>query len=810
MTGFTTGLMMGLLLAAPVTQPDGAELLNDLRRLSTLATALYVAAHPDDENTRLLASLANEARWRTAYLSFTRGEGGQNLIGPELGPLLGVIRTQELLAARRIDGAEQYFTRARDFGFSKSVDETLAIWDHDRVLADAVYVIRALRPDVIVTRFSPEAGRTHGHHTASARLAVEAFAVAADPGYHPEWPAWRAKRIVWNAWTPEGLPELPAGSVQWDSSRFSALLGYSYGELAARSRSMHRSQGFGAAPLHEGYTEYFAPLGGDAARRSLFDDIDASWRRVPRAEKLAAMLARAEADFEVNHPSRSIPALLAALEELRRLPANPWKEQKLGELTELIAGCAGLFLEASAASWSVTPGGEVKLDIMALNRSAAPLRLESVRVASASATPAAPLEDGKPVRLTLTVAVAPDTEVSSPYWLDQEPSEGTWTIDGALPIGVPAQPSPFTVEYRLASGSTSFTLARTAYFKWTDPAAGERYRPIEVLPPVVVQPADDLLAFTGLDPRPLKVTVTANADGQQGTLALELPEGYSAEPAAARFALEKSGQTQDVTFHVKPTRGDAPATGTITVRAGAYAKSLTRIAYPHIPIQTVLLPAQVKAMRVDLQRGRVRRVGYIPGAGDDVARSLERVGYQVTPLDGEALRTRDLSSYDAIVTGIRAYNVDPTLPAVHDRLMRYVEGGGTLLVQYNTRNWLSQVPAQLGPYPFDISQDRVTDENAAVTRDAHAIFAAPNRLADADFAGWVQERGLYFANHWDPHYETPITMNDPREPPTKGSLLIAKYGKGRFIYTGLAFFRQLPAGVPGAYRLFANLLAGGR
>ncbi|MGV3619804.1 MAG: PIG-L family deacetylase [Archangium sp.] len=797
---------MSLLLAAPGPRHDGAQLLNDLKKIQVLGTALYVAAHPDDENTRLLASLANEAKFRTAYLSFTRGEGGQNLIGSEIGPLLGVIRTQELLAARRIDGAEQYFTRARDFGFSKSVDETLAIWDHDRVLADAVFIVRTLRPDLIITRFPLEAGGTHGHHTASARLAVEAFNAAADPKFHPEWPVWQAKRIVWNAWSPDRMAKLPEGSVQYDTSQFSGLLGYSYGELAAESRSQHKSQGFGAAPVHESSLENFAPLGGEAAKTSIFDGITTTWKRVPGSYVFAATLAKATSDFRVDDPARSVPTLLEALEALRKMPDNPWKKQKLVDLTELIARCSGLFLEASADTWSTTPGAKVKLNVFAVNRSDVQLKLESVKVLNASNTAASVLARGKPNRFELEVEVP--NELSSPYWLAQPPGKGTWTMAESQPIGPPELASPFVVGFKLSVGGESFTLERAAYFKWTDPTVGERYRPIEILPAVVVKPAAELIAFTDLTAKELKFTVTANADAQAGELKLSLPDGYVSEPAAQKFTIEKRGGSQELSFKVKPTKKDAPS-GAITAVAGSFSQSLTRVDYPHIPMQTVLTPAQVKVMRVDLKRGKTKRVGYIAGAGDEVASALTQVGYEVVSLSDEALRTGNLSRFDAIVVGIRAYNVNPRLPAVYDRLMQYVKDGGTLVTQYNTKNWLSSVPAQLGPYPFEISQERVTDEDAVVMRDKHVFFTSPNVLDDADFHGWVQERGLYFGAKWDTKYETPITMNDPNEPPSKGALLTTKYGKGRFVYTGLSFFRQLPAGVPGAYRLFANLLEHG-
>jgi LmbE family N-acetylglucosaminyl deacetylase len=811
-----TGLIVtSLLFAGPPPRHDGAQLLNDLRRVSVLGTVLYVAAHPDDENTRLLASFANEAKYRTAYLSFTRGEGGQNLIGAELGPLLGVIRTQELLAARRLDGAEQYFTRARDFGYSKSVDETLATWDHDRVLADAVWLIRTLRPDLIVTRFSPEPTGTHGHHTASARLALEAFRAAADPAFHPEQlqttpGPWQARRIVWNAWSPDPKVKLPDDLVQWDSSQYSPLLGLSYGELAAESRSMHKSQGFGAAPIHDGNVEHFAHLAGELAKKSIFEGIDASWKRVPGSEAFSGALDQAIAEFKVDAPARSIPALVRALGELRRLPENPWKAQKEQELVDVIAGCAGLFVEASAAAPGVVPGGKLALKVFVLNRSSAALRLDEVKVLGVSTAPATALEEGKAFKADLALDVPATLPASTPYYLEQPPTPGSWTLEPGHPVAAPELPSPFLVEYRFTAGAQAFTLRRPAYFKWTDPTAGERYRPIEVLPPVVLKPGAELLAFTDGAAKPLRVTVTAHAEAQRGEVRLELPPGYASEPAAAPFVLEKPGQQVELDFKVKPQRKDAPALATLTavatVEGAAHARSLTRIEYPHIPIQTVLAPAQVKLMRVELKRGKTTRVGYVVGAGDDVPAALRQVGYDVTLLSDEALRSEPLGRYHAIVLGVRAWNVKPGLPAVAPRLWDYVKNGGTLVTQYNTKNWISSVPAQLGPYPFELGQDRVTDETAAVTTTPHAVLRAPNALGDADFSGWVQERGLYFAGTWDPRYETPLAMNDPNEKPAKGGLLVARVGKGRFVYTGLAFFRQLPAGVPGAYRLFANLL----
>ncbi len=700
-------ITMTLLLAGT----SSAELYRDLKKLQVVGSALYVAAHPDDENTRLLATLANETKVRAAYLSLTRGEGGQNLIGGELGPLLGVIRTQELYAARRIDGAEQYFTRAADFGYSKSVDETLKKWDHDAVLSDVVAVVRSLRPDVIITRFNLEGGDTHGHHTASARLALEAFTAAADAKFHPELGApWQCKRIVWNAWETKKPVDFT-----FDTSPYSPVLGLTYGELAALSRSQHRSQGFGAAPIHGPNPEQFVLLGG-APGASLFEGVDLTWSRVPGSGPLKTLLDRAVREFKVDNPAASVPLLLKALEAMKKLD----QPHKTRELEQLIARYAGVFVEATASAHTVVEGAKLELTLTALNRTGAALPLKHVALPDGQTAP--------PGKATLAA--------SGELWAD-------FVFD-------------------------AFTLRRPIEFKWVDPTVGERFRPVEIVPATTVKPDTNLLVFVDDKPKQLKLSTTDQA----------------------------TGKTTESTRDVKP--GPSPLS--------LGAKTLTRIEYPHIPVQTVLTDAEVKLVRVDLQRGKVSKVGYVPGAGDDVPQALRQVGYEVTLLDEAALQ-KPLGGYDAIVVGIRAFNVNPRLP--RQKLLQYVEAGGTLLVQYNTKNRLSDVPADLGPWPFEISHDRVTDETAAVTFEG-PVFTKPNALTAKDFDGWVQERGLYFAGKWDERYVAPLSMNDPGEAPKKGALLIGKHGKGTFIYTGLAFFRQLPAGVPGAYRLFANLLAHGK
>lgn len=826
---WTQGLMtVGVILLADVARaaetsahPSATDLLRDLRRLSVTGSVLFVAAHPDDENTELLAYFANDRLLRTGYLSLTRGEGGQNLLGSEKGPLLGMLRTQELLAARRIDGAEQFFTRARDFGFSKSVSETLEVWGKDDVLADIVWVVRNLQPDVVITRFPLEAAQTHGHHTASARLALEAFHAAADPSFQPEQlkyvTVWQAKRIVWNEWEREpGEPQGPA-SISLSVGGYNPLLGRSYGEIAAQSRSMHKSQGFGAAPSHGPQEEKFVPLGGTPGA-SLFDGVDLSWGRVAHAQNLRTLLKQAEREFQVDAPSASIPLLLTALEALRRLPDSGLKIAKEHQLTELVAGCAGLFLEATATEHQVSPGQPLEVSVVVLNRSAANLHLQALRLTGAPAQLLnAPLTPNLPRHAKATLTVPLDARLTQPYWLDAPPKPGTWQVTSLALVGKPELPSSLQATFVVESQGHTLEFVRPISFKWTDPTSGERFREVEIVPPVLVNVEAKVLMFPDAIPRPLHVALQAGVDGVKGRLVPEVPPGWRVVPMELPFALGARGEISELSFRIYPPDGPAGArnSGTVTVTAVVDAKrwsqGLLHVEYPHIPIQALQPRAEVQVRRFDLAKGRTR-LGYIPGSGDDVAAALRQVGYDVTALDDEALRTKPLAPYAAIIVGVRAYNTNPQMPRYHARLMEYVSGGGTLLAQYNTKNWVSSVPAQIGPYPFEISRERVTDETAAVgfVNPRSPFLTTPNLITSKDFESWTQERGLYFAGTWDPRYETLFSMHDPSEAPERGSVLIGKYGKGVFIYTGLAFFRQLPAGVPGAYRLFANLVAHGR
>ncbi len=833
-----------VLAAGPPPQPNAAQIALGLRKLGVAGSVLYVAAHPDDENTALLAYLANGALLRTAYLSITRGDGGQNLIGSEQGPALGLIRTQELLAARRIDGAEQFFTRARDFGFSKSPDETLRIWGKDAVLADVVAVIRKFRPDVIVTRFSPEPAETHGHHTASAILALEAFHAAADPKFHPEQlvggvGVWQARRIFWNRSSFFIKPtDDVSGDVKLDVDGYNPLLGESYGEMAADSRSMHKSQGFGVARTRTPIVEYFKLLASsdpkEAAREKplteILDGIDVTLKRFAGATRLHGLVDRALAKFEPAAPYAAVPALVAVDGALSEIADAGWRAEKQREVSHLVVAAAGLFLDATAADYRAAPGTSVEVTATAVDRSPVAVTLDEIRFPFEASGHAVahkletPKQDGQrlpgaapPFEVKQSVKLPAELAPTTPYWLEAPPEAGLYRADPAL-VGLPEQASLVEVTFVLTIGGRKLTVARPVSYKWTDPVMGERYRALEVTPAVSVRPEAGVLMFPRGAVQTLSVRLVAGVASATGVLRPQAPSGWTVEPASAPFTLGAVGSEAGLSFHVRQNAGAGASSGpallhVVAESAGArFSRGVVRIEHAHIPIQTYLVGADVRLVPVELGVAG-KRIGYIPGPGDEVPASLRQVGYEVTILDEEALAAGapSLARFDAIVAGVRAFNTNERLRAAHAALMAYVDGGGTLVLQYNTNNRLAPLTVPLGPWPFDIGQKRVTDETAAVavTASGHPAVATPNAIGPADFEGWVQERGLYFADKWDGHYQTPLSMHDPGEPPQAGSLLWARYGKGTFVYTGLAFFRQLPAGVPGAYRLFANLLAGG-
>jgi len=820
-------LLLSLTLPAAASARDAAELRLALRKLTTVGGALYVAAHPDDENTAMLAWLANERLLRTAYLSMTRGGGGQNLIGDEKGPLLGLVRTQELLAARRIDGAEQRFTRAIDFGYSKSPEETLAVWGHEAVLADVVWTIRRFQPDVLVTRFPVTGEGGHGHHTASAQLAEEAFAAAGDPRRFPEQlahvAAWQPRRIFWNrfSWRPID-PDDPAiaESLRVDLGTYNPLLGRAYTEIAAASRSQHKSQGFGAAERHGTILNYLDLRGGDRASTDPFEGVDMRWSRYPGGERIDALLARAAGEFEPDAPAASIPALLEALVELDRLRATPewsdirkpWLGGKRRDLLDAVRDCAGLAIDVAAESSTVVPGGLLPVGVTVVQRSDHPFRLVEVSspIARAAQAPGMALENNRPVEVALELAVPVSQPFSRPYWLERPP--GTDAVEDPGLRGLAEAPAALRIEVVLESppaGRLRYSLP--VVYRWTDRVAGGQERAVDVVPAVAVALDADVHLFPQAEPRPVGVRLRSFA-AASGELRLVLPPAWRVEPATVPVRFAAAGEEAQATFRVVPPDvattaeiGAELALATDGAPAWTAAHRIVEIDYPHLPAQRVVTATSGRAVRADV-RHRGESIGYILGSGDEVPEILRQVGYRVHLLSDADLDRGDFSAYDAVVAGIRAYNTRQRLRRAHDDLMRYVESGGTLVVQYNTRDLLVPVP---GPRPFEISRDRVTLEDAPVRLldPADPLLAAPNRITVADFDGWVQERGLYFTEAWDPAYRTVLASGDPGEGEKPGGQLAIRHGEGVFVYTSYSWWRQLAAGVPGAIRAFVNLVS---
>lgn len=816
-------VLLALLATFSVYARDAAELQLALRRLANVGGALYIAAHPDDENTAMLAWLANDRLYRTAYLSLTRGDGGQNLIGEEKGALLGVVRTQELLAARRIDGAQQMFTRAIDFGYSKSPEETLRIWGHDAVLADVVWAIRKFQPDVIITRFPVTGEGGHGQHTASAILAEEAFVAAGDASRFPEQLKyvipWKAKRIFWNrfSWQPI-KPDDPsvANSIRVDLGTFNPILGRAYTEIAAQSRSQHKSQGFGAAERRGSLINYYDLRNGEPATTDLFEGVDPRWSRYPGGEKVGSLLERAADAFDPKNPAASLPLLLQAHAALEQLRANqswsdvnrPWVESKRLELLDAIRDCAGIAIDVSAADSAVAAGGELPVSVTVVNRSDHPFRLAMVAslLAQPSKAPGVRLENNQPVKTDLVLKVPQGYDLSQPYWLRKPPSLGLFTVDDQTLIGLPQNPPSLPIHVSLEDPDMNtiiFTVP--AVFRRTDPVRGEQVRDVSVVPNVTANLGSGVYLFPDAKPRTVNVTLRSFG-ATDGTVRLALPAGWRSDPASAPVQFSGKNDEVRVSFTVTPVNGASSGQVYAEVN-GKTASSLTEIEYDHIPAQRLFNDIGAKLVRADIRRTG-NRVGYIMGSGDEVPNVLRQVGYDVTALTDADLDRGDFSQYDAIVTGVRAYNTRTRLREAHEKLMQYVNAGGTMVVQYNTNGGDLAVSAP-GPYPFKISRDRVTDETAPIRfiDPASPLLNVPNKLTQADFEGWQQERGLYFPNEWDPRYLTVLATNDPGESEKPGGELVARYGKGVFIYTAYAWWRQLPAGVPGAVRAFVNLVS---
>jgi LmbE family N-acetylglucosaminyl deacetylase len=815
------GLSLATLRAqAPELWPS-SKILHELNRYNTLGSVLYIAAHPDDENTRLISWLVGERKLRTAYVSLTRGDGGQNLIGKEQGPLLGLIRTQELLAARRVDGAEQYFTRAYDFGYSKNPEETLAIWNQDSILADLVALIRQLKPDVIICRFPTTGEGGHGHHTASAILGQQAFEKAADPDFKVAsgLDPWQAKSIFWNTYSFGTVNTTSEDQLWLDAGTYNPLLGKSYGEIASLSRSQHKSQGFGTAAQRGQVKEYFLQWGGDAVRKDILEQVDISWNLIPDAESVANIIDDAIRSFNPMQPPDILPQLLKARSELRKIQTRHqehpqvkrWIPYKLQQLEELIFQAAGLWLSASVTESSVVPGDSISVRFDFIHQSNQAVELKSAHLDAALLMQAESAPGNSLRSKTVRIKLRADRPYTSPYWLENGISNGRFSpvadIHG-LASDMPQLPK---AEVLLRIGEEEFEVNIPLKHRFVNPVDGELFQPVMVLPPVTLQWSEQVRVFPEMSSAELRLQVKSNVPQQQGELRLQVPDGWQVETVSGSplFNLASKGDVAQWNIRIQPKANALPSVlkAMAVIDGQAYPFSLEVLDYPHIPRQSILKAAELKLVPLQVKT-EASHIGYIAGAGDDIPLALQQLGYKVTEINEANFERIPTLQLDAIVTGIRAYNNHTWLNDAYPVLMQFISEGGCLLVQYNTNNRLGPLVAKMSPYDLEITRNRVTVEEAPVTflLPGHKVMTYPNQLGPKDFENWVQERGIYFAGKTAPEFEALFSMNDPGEQPLAGSTVMAKYGKGTFIYTGLSLFRQLPAGVPGAYRLLVNLL----
>ncbi len=812
-TGFCFLLCFSLVQGAdynPYACKDAAQLRLAIAKLAALGSALYIGAHPDDENTGLIAYLAQERLFETAYLSITRGDGGQNLLGGEQAERLGLIRTQELLAARRIDGGRQFFTRAIDFGFSKSAQESIDIWGREQVLADMVWIIRRFQPDVIISRFAPNDGGGHGHHSASSILTREAFRLAADSTQYREQLSlvkpWQAKRLLWNGWRLSG--EEAAKAVSLEAGGYNPLLGKSYPEIAGESRSMHKSQGFGSAERRGSRIEQFLVDSGEPASKDIFDGINTTWDRIPGAEKLDTMVTQILQQFQDEKPWASVPELLALQTEMNKLPNTPWVQRKQLDLLQVIQMAAGLWLEATTEDYRAVAGQPLKTTVAAVLRSDLDIELSSIRLPwqSSDSLIQQPLAFNRPLEIITNITAPASAPLSQPYWLIEPAGRGLYHISDLSKRGVAEPFSPLTVAFSLLCNGQKMALQIPLTYRWTDPVEGDNYRDVIISPAVTLKLDQPLYLFADNREKKISVLVRNHRAASSGTVRLQIPEGWRCQPEQRSFQITGKDAEQELVFTVQAPAAAPP--GTIKAQAqlngDVWRHDLVQIHYPHIPVQTWFPAAESRLLRLPNVTAN-RRIGYIMGSGDALPELLKQIGFQVSLLSDQDLES-DLRSYDVIICGVRAYNTRPRLAMMREKLNGFMENGGIVIVQYNTDRRL--VTEAIGPYPIRLSRDRVTVEEATVTllQPQLSLWHSPFRIAAEDFNGWVQERGLNFAEQWDAKYEPLLSCADPGEKEKPGGMLMTRYGKGVFIFSSYAWFRQLPAGVPGAFKIFLNMI----
>jgi LmbE family N-acetylglucosaminyl deacetylase len=806
------------------TKPNSVELFQQIQKLRFLGSVLYVAAHPDDENTRLIAYMANHLKAETGYLSLTRGDGGQNLIGSELRELLGVIRTQELLEARKIDGGKQFFTRANDFGFSKIPDETLDIWDKNKVLEDMIYIVRQFKPDIIINRFDHRSpGTTHGHHTSSAMLAIELFEMVNNPNVFPKQlkytETWQPKRLFFNTswWFYGGRDKFEKA----DKSKLNTIdmgvyypsLGKSNQEIAALSRSRHQSQGFGSTGSRGEEIEYLELIKGESTkdRKNLFEGIDTSWNRVKNGAIIEQKLNEIEKQFDFKNPATSIPQLIEVYDLIKKLDENHWKIIKSEELKHIIMGCAGLYLEAAAESQSTTPGSILKVKLEAINRSSQKIKLKSITTHPDNKIKAfsdLTLENNQLHSSDIDLTISAEQPYTTPYWLNESGTLGMYSVSDQQKIGVPDIIRSVKVIFEIEIMGIILPIERYIIYKFNDEVKGEVYKPLDIVPVATTNIVDKVTIFNQPTAKKVGVKIKAGKDNVNGKVYLTVGKNWKVIPDFLPFELTRKGTEEIVYFDVIPPikSEETIASSYVVVDGNKIDQEQIMIQYEHIPLQQVLIKSEAKFNKLDIEI-LGEKIAYIMGAGDEIPFYLSQMGYEVSLLKPEDITLEKLKSFQVVIIGIRAYNTIDELAFKQAILFEFVKNGNTMIVQYNTTG--NFTVKDLAPYPLKISRDRVTEEDAEVRFLApnHPVLNYPNKISANDFKGWVQEQGLYYPDEWDNNFIPILSSNDKGESPKNGGLLIAPYGKGTYIYTGLSFFRELPAGVSGAYRIMANMIS---
>ncbi len=804
-------------------KPNSVDIYNQIEKLNFLGSVLYIAAHPDDENTRLISYLSNEKKARTAYLSLTRGDGGQNLIGSELSEQLGVIRTQELLEARKIDGGEQFFSSANDFGYSKNSDETLQIWDKNKVLSDVVWIIRRFQPDVIINRFDHRSsGTTHGHHTASALLSVESFDIANDVNAFTnqlKWvKPWQPKRQFFNtSWWFYGSKEKFDAA---DKTNLSSLqigvyyptIGKSNQEIAALSRSSHQSQGFGSVGSRGEEIEYLELIKGTTLnnKNNIFDGIDTSWNRLKDGAAIGELIQKILKEYDFKNPSLSIPNLVKAYSMIQLLEDEHWKKIKTEEIKKLIVACSGLYLEGVAENQTATPNSTLNVKIEAINRSVNSMVLKSIfsMPEGKNTNVNSELKNNISINNKLEIKLPETIKYTSPYWLKEKSSVGMYHVNDQEIIGTADIIREVKLVFNIEINGITIPFERNVIYKYNDPTKGEIYNPMDIVPEITTSILDKVALFNSGKSKSIGIKIKAGKEVVNGILKLDLPANWKVIPNEISFALSKKGEEQILNFEVFPPKNadEITAKAIAIINGKSFDKELINIKYDHISKQQILRTSVSKFIKLDIKTGN-QKIAYIMGAGDEVPKSLMQMDYQVTEINPSEITKENIEKFDVIITGVRAYNTVKELKFKQEILFDFVKQGKTMIVQYNTTDEL--VTKNIAPFPLKISRDRVTEENAEIRflTPEHPVLNYPNRITTEDFIGWKQEQGLYYPNEWDPAFTPILSSNDKGETPKNGALLIAKYGKGNYIYTGLSFFRELPEGISGAYRLISNLIS---